>query len=166
MASKVKCPVCNSMIEKEGSEAYNKRYYCIECLESKLSADELAKHYFYKTFQEIFNRKPIQLEWIQCDRLINDGWTWQIIEDVLKYVYTVECLPEREEGVIGILPYYEVKARKFVNRIYDAYDSPVYNIEGTDEVVYAKQVDLTHLGENKEIVKDVDAIWEDDDTWQ
>ena len=166
MASKVKCPVCNSMIEKEGSVAYNKRYYCIECFESKFSEEEVAKHYFYQTFQEIFNRKPIQLEWIQCDRLISDGWTWQMIEDILKYVYTVECLPEREEGVIGILPYYEVKARKFVNRIYDAYDSPVYNIEGTDEVVYAKQVDLTHLGENKEIVKDVDAIWEDDDTWQ
>ena len=63
MASKVKCPVCNSMIEKEGSVAYNKRYYCIECFESKFSEEEVAKHYFYQTFQEIWERVIMEVHY-------------------------------------------------------------------------------------------------------
>ena len=167
MASKVKCPVCSAMNEKDYTIPYNKRYYCIDCFESHFSEDEVAKHYFYITFQCVLGRKPMQVEWIQCDRLINEGWTWEKIEDIFRYVYTVEGMVEsNEHGAIGILPYYEIKAKRFLDRMYEARSTPVYNTDGADEVVYAKQVDLTHIGEDKEIVKDVDSIWEDDDTWQ
>ena len=49
--------------------------------------------------------------------------------------------------------------------MYDTRESEVYEVEGTDETVYAKQVDLTQVGEGKE-VKDIDSIWEDDDVWE
>ena len=74
-------------------------------------------------------------------------------------------MESNEHGAIGILPYYEIKARRFLNVMYDTRESEVYEVEGTDETVYAKQIDLTQVGESKE-VKDIDSIWEDDDVWE
>lgn len=166
MASKVKCPTCSKMNDKDDTIPYKKRYYCIECFECSFSEEEVGKHYFYLTFQEVLGRKPMQVEWIQCDRLINEGWTWTKLEDIFKYVYLVEGLHEsNEHGAIGILPYYEIKAKRFLDRLYDVKESPVY-VADEEEIIYAKQVDLTHIGENKEVIKDVDSIWGDDDTWE
>ena len=166
MASKVKCPICSRMNDREETIPYKKRYYCIECFENSFSEEETSKHYFYLTFQYTLGRKPMQVEWIQCDRLISEGWTWEKIEDIFRYVYTIEgMLESNEHGAIGILPYYEIKARRFLNVMYDTRESEVYEIEGTDETVYAKQIDLTQVGESKE-VKDIDSIWEDDDVWE
>ena len=166
MASKVKCPTCSRMNDREETIPYKKRYYCIECFEYSFGEEEIGKHYFYLTFQEVLGRKPMQVEWIQCDRLINEGWTWIKLEDIFKYVYLVEGLHESNEyGAIGILPYYEIKAKRFLDRLYEVKESPVY-VADEEEIIYAKQVDLTHIGENKEIIKDVDSIWGDDDTWE
>lgn len=166
MASKVKCPNCSKMNDKDDTIPYKKRYYCVECFESNFGEEEIGKHYFYLTFQEVLGRKPMQVEWIQCDRLINEGWTWIKLEDIFKYVYLVEGLHEsNEHGAIGILPYYEIKAKRFLDRLYEVKESPIY-VADEEEIIYAKQVDLTHIGENKEVIKDVDSIWGDDDTWE
>ena len=97
MASKVKCPICSRMNDKEETIPYKKRYYCIECFEDSFSEEEVGKHYFYLTFQYTLGRKPMQVEWIQCDRLISEGWTWEKIEDIFRYVYTIEGMLESNE---------------------------------------------------------------------
>ena len=166
--SRVKCPHCNEYFDndKEPNIPYNKRYYHEYCFEAHFDWNEVTKTYFYLSFQEVLGRKPMQVEWIQCDRLISEGWTWEKIEDIFRYVYTIEgMLESNEHGAIGILPYYEIKARRFLNVMYDARESEVYEVEGTDETVYARQIDLTQVGESKE-VKDIDSIWEDDDVWE
>lgn len=167
MAKVVKCPKCGEQFDKDKEEniPYKNRYYHVECFEQAFDEEEILKHYFYLTFQDIFNRKPLQLEWIQCQRLIDEGWTWNKLEDVMKYVYTVEGLQETDEyGVVGILPYYELKARKFIDMMWDVKDNGAYETE-EGEVVYASQLDLTHLNVKVEN-NDVDRVWEDDDTWE
>ena len=47
MMAKVKCPVCEQMLEKEHAEPYNKRYYHADSLVEALSPDDYDKHMFY-----------------------------------------------------------------------------------------------------------------------
>lgn len=162
--AKVKCPVCSSMNDKELTEPYNKRYYCPQCLVEALTPDEYDKHMFYKRFQAIFHRQPSNLEWIQCNKMIkDDGWTWNKLEDVMEYTYEIEHMDASDEhGVIGILPYYELKAKMFYSKLWELQNSEVFDTENDEEEIVCKQINMKDFVKQKQ-AKDIDMIWSDED---
>ena len=164
MMAKVKCPVCEQMLEKEHAEPCNKRYYHADCLVEALSPDDYDKHMFYKRFQRIFNRTLSNIEWIQCDKMIkNDGWTWNKLEDVMEYVYEIEHMDDSDEhGAIGILPYYELRAKKFFQKLWEVQSSETFNTEQDEKEIFCKQVNTKDIIKQKE-VKDIDRLWDDED---
>ena len=163
MGSKVKCPYCSKMNNKEDTIAFNKRYYCHECLELALTPEEYDKHMFYLHFQRVFGRTLAQVEWIQCDNLIKQQWTWHKIEDVMEYVYEIEHLDESEEhGAIGILPYYELRAKQFFKKLWEVQESESFNTDNDEEEIVCQQINSRSFTKQKEN-KDLDDIWEDED---
>lgn len=163
MSSKVKCPYCSNMNNKEETIAYNKRYYCYECLALALKPEEYDKHMFYLHFQKLFGRVPTVMEWTQCDRLLQQRWTWNKIEDIMEYVFAIEHLEESEEhGVIGILPYYELRARQFFEMLWNVRESESFNTDEDEQEIFCRQVNAREIAKQK-VLKDVDKIWDDEE---
>ena len=162
--ARVKCPHCQQQFIKENEPhiPYNRKYYHVGCFEEHFEEEIVYKHYFYLTFQDAIGRVPTAMEWTQCQRLIdNDGWSWLKLEDMVKYVYTVEKVKTTEEyGVIGLLPYYEFRAKRFLDTMYEVMDSPVYRVADEGEVIYARQRDIKR--EPRKMTRDTDSIWDDD----
>ena len=119
---------------------------------------------FYLHFQRIFNRIPSNLEWIQCTKMVKEeGWTWNKIEDVMEYVYEIEHLDESEEhGAIGILPYYELRAKQFFKKLWEVQESESFNTDNDEEEIVCQQINSKSFTKQKEN-KDLDDIWEDED---
>lgn len=162
--AKVKCPHCGEQLNREEGVPFRKRYYHDDCLYEAIGEVEYDKHMFYLHYQRIFNRMPSNLEWIQCDRMIEqDGWTWNRLEDVMEYVFEIEHFTESEEyGAIGILPYYELRAKQFFKKMWEVRESETFNTEQDEEEVICQQVNSKDIIKQKEI-KDVDRLWEDED---
>ncbi len=121
-------------------------------------------HVFYKRFQAIFHRQPSNLEWIQCNKMIkDDGWTWNKLEDVMEYTYEIEHMDASDEhGVIGILPYYELKAKMFYSKLWELQNSEVFDTENDEEEIVCKQINMKDFVKQKQ-AKDIDMIWSDED---
>ena len=163
--AKVKCPNCGKMINREEGIPYNKRYYCNDdCLFEAIGEDLYDQHMFYLHFQRIFDRIPSNLEWIQCTKMVKEeGWTWHKIEDVMEYVYEIEHLDESEEhGAIGILPYYELRAKQFFKKLWEVQESESFNTDDDEEEIICQQINSRSFTKQKEN-KDLDDIWEDED---
>ena len=122
------------------------------------------QHMFYLHFQRIFDRIPSNLEWIQCTKMVKEeGWTWHKIEDVMEYVYEIEHLDESEEhGAIGILPYYELRAKQFFKKLWEVQESESFNTDNDEEDIVCQQINSRSFTKRKEN-KDLDDIWEDED---
>lgn len=164
--AKVKCPHCQEQIEKDGAVPYNKRYYCYDCFWEAFKEEECEKHFFYLTFQKIIGRVPLNLEWIQCNKLIDDGWSWSKIEDVFYYTYKIECKQVTEEyGTIGILPYVELRAKRFYEDKWNA-DSSNHEtvVEVADRIVYTSNA-VIKPSKTKKQHKNIDRLLEDDNLW-
>ena len=92
-----------------------------------------------------------------------DGWTWHKIEDVMEYVYEIEHLDESEEhGAIGILPYYELRAKQFFKKLWEVQESESFNTDDDEEEIVCQQINSKSFTKRKEN-KDLDDIWEDED---
>ena len=162
--AKVKCPHCKNELTKEEAIPYNRRYYHDDCLFEAIGEDLYDQHMFYLHFQRLFNRIPSNLEWIQCTKMVKeDGWTWHKIEDVMEYVYEIEHLDESEEhGAIGILPYYELRAKQFFKKLWEVQESESFNTDNDEEEIVCRQVNSKTIVKQREN-KDLDGIWEDED---
>lgn len=163
--ARVKCPHCQQYFIKENEEhvPYNRKYFHIDCFEAHFEPEVVDKHWFYLTFQDAIGRVPTSMEWTQCQRLIdNDEWSWTKLEDLVKYVYLIEGLkPTEEHGVIGILPYYEFKAKKFISMKCKVMDSPTYRVVDEGEVIYVRQPEVKV--QTRKMERDTDSIWDDED---
>lgn len=170
MAKTLKCTVCGCGYFKEDIIPYKRKNYCYNCFEKSYSGDVVDQHMFYLAFQRLFDRKPTELEWIQCRRLIDNKytsseWSWRKIEKVMTYAYEVEGLePTEEFGVIGILPYNEYKADKFYNEYYDICDmvDEMEDVKHEETHIYTKP----YKPETKRLkLKSIDAIvcWEEEE---
>ena len=161
--AKVVCPHCKQQLNREEGIPFRKRYYHDNCLYEAVGEVEYDKHMFYLHFQRIFNRVPSNLEWIQCDKMIEQQWTWHKIEDVMEYVYEIEHLDESEEhGAIGILPYYELRAKQFFKKLWEVQESESFNTDDDEEDIVCQQINSRSFTKRKEN-KDLDDIWEDED---
>ena len=169
MAKLIKCCVCNvDDFEEEEIVKYNRRNYCYPCLEEKLKPDEFDKHMFYLHFQNLFNRKPTQLEWIQLDKMIDDSkqaqnpWDWWRLDKMLTYVYEIECLePSDEHGVVGIMPYLELKASQFFRSLYEAEEANM-DVDMTTEVKKIQTSNIKRQSKKPKLHIDLDALLNDD----
>ena len=107
MAKLIKCCVCNvDDFAEEEIVKYNRRNYCYPCLEEKLKPDEFDKHMFYLHFQNLFNRKPTQLEWIQLDKMI-DSSVGNMLSCKLGDKFMIERLVS--ENKLMILPMCDIR---------------------------------------------------------
>ena len=164
----ITCNCCGKKVENDNIHGlkYKKKSYCYECFCNSFKPVEVDKHFAYLKFQEIFNRVPTSAEWTQCERLIKEHkWDWQKIEMLLEYVYLVEEKDISEEhGAIGILPFYETKARLFYRTLDLVYES-IDNIDDTQDlqpdVIYA--TNFEHKKSTK--IKSIDSLinWEEED---
>ena len=169
MAKLIKCCVCNvDNFAEEEIVKYNRRNYCYPCLEEKLKPDEFDKHMFYLHFQNLFNRKPTQLEWIQLDKMIDDSkqaqnpWDWWRLDKMLTYVYEIECLePSDEHGVVGIFPYLELKAIEYFRSLYEAEEANM-DVDMTTEVKKIQTSNIKRQSKKPKLHIDLDAILNDD----
>ena len=162
MAKGVKCPICGEELPKEEAVPFRKRYYHRECFEEAFDEDEVEKHYFYLTFQEITGRVPSTQEWVQAKRLVDDEkWTWNKVEDIFYYTYVIENTPvNNEHGTIGILPFVDLRAKAFFEKKWNA--DNYEPIEQKDVVVYGKQFEKKT--KQKEL-KDIDRLVGSEDLW-
>lgn len=113
MGKKVKCPVCNTMNDKEETVAYGNRYYCKTCYEEKeQSVDGYKRLVSY--ICRLYNiNKPTGMMLKQIKDFKNEyGFTDDGIYMTLRYYY--ELLDNKVlEGVgLGIVPYYYEKAKQ------------------------------------------------------
>ena len=163
----MKCCKCGKIVEDDNVNGlkYKKKSYCVDCFCNEFDQDEVDKHFAYLTFQRIFDRVPSSAEWTQMTRLIKEhDWDWYKIEMMLIYVYEIELKEVTEEyGAIGILPYYEVQARKFFkerdNAMNEDYEEPqVIKIFGIQIKKQPKKVEFTSI--------DNLIDWDDDGEWQ
>ena len=169
MAKLIKCCVCNvDDFAEEEIVKYNRRNYCYPCLEEKLKPDEFDKHMFYLHFQNLFNRKPTQLEWIQLDKMIENsknnhiGWDWWRLDKMLTYVYEIECLePSDEHGVVGIFPYLELKAIEYFRSLDEAEEANM-DVDMTTEVKKIQTSNIKRQTSKQKLKIDLDAILNDD----
>lgn len=169
--AKVKCPVCEKQIERDSMQTipYKKRYYCEDCFCDNFSEDEVSKHFFYLDFQAVIGRVPAQLEWLQCNKLLDAGWSWRKIHDVFMYTYKIEENRISEEhGTIGVLPYVEFRAKTFLKLKWDADDHNV-NVPVEDEVEEVVYTSANHIVKQPIRTKpkaDIEAILNNDDLWE
>lgn len=169
--AKVKCPVCEKQIERDDLHTipYKKRYYCEDCFCDSFPEDEVEKHFFYLDFQDVVGRIPAQLEWLQCNKLVDAGWNWRRIHDVFMYTYVIEEKPiSNEHGTIGILPYMEFKAKEFLKIKWEADEhNGAVAIEDEEEiVVYTSANHIPHKSGRNKPKADIDSIINDDDLWE
>lgn len=168
MVKAIKCCVCANEFIEGDIVKYNRRNYCYDCLEAKLKPDEFDKHMFYLHFQELFGRKPTQLEWIQLDKMIDDSkqshnpWDWWRLDKMLTYVYEIECLePSDEHGVVGIIPYLELKASQFFRSLEEALEHNS-QVEMVTEVKKIQTLNVKRQVNKPKLVIDLDALLNDD----
>lgn len=169
MAKDKTCCVCGRVINDDYVD-YKRKKYCYECFESSFDEETVSKHYCYLTFQSIVGRKPNDAEWTQMNKLVKGStdsdtkWNWSKIEYALHYVYEVEKFePDDEQGVIGILPFFEAKMMKFINQCDNIEDDIVDFGFGMGEL---EEVVVRPLKEEVEYkIKSIDSIinWKEDD---
>ena len=165
----ITCHVCKKKIENDNVHGlyYKNKPYCVECFCSTIKPNEVDKHFAYLKFQEIVGRIPTRAEWTQCEKLIKESdWNWQKIELMLEYVYVIEQVDfESDRGVIGLLPYYELKAKKFYKMLDDVYESLEEDIVDEVVTVYVKQLEKPR---KKVELKSIDDLidWDDEEEWQ
>lgn len=168
-SNKVKCPHCGEQLERDEAIPFRKRYYHDDCLFEAVGEDEYDKHMFYLDFQTVVNRVPAVVEWTQCERLIDNGWSWRRVHDVFMYTYVVEEKPiSNEHGTIGILPYMEFRAKEFLKVKWEADDHNLNApIEEEEEiVVYTGANHVPHKPSRNKPKADIDSIINDDNLWE
>ena len=166
----IQCCICGKKVENDNVQGlkYKRKNYCYECFCNEFNPVEVDKHFAYLKFQDIFNRVPTSAEWTQMTKLVNEHkWEWNKIELILEYVYLIERREIDEEyGAIGILPFYEAKARKFYDTLDEVYNT-LDNVEEPQKVtVYATNYTHKKPVELKSIDELVNWEEEDDEDWQ
>lgn len=163
--AKVKCPCCGDTLEREDGVPFKNRYYHESCFYDSFSEDEVDKHFFYLRFQDIFGRTLSNQEWTQCSRMIKEGWTWNKLENVLDYVYRIEGKDDVDEyGAIGILPFYELKAKQFFIMKWNA-DDAIENIDEAEEEEVVVKCYQYKRKQKERPQKDLDKLLEDNTLW-
>lgn len=147
MAKKPCCTVCGveTVADSVNGIKYKKKTYCIDCFYDSFPEKEVNKHFFYVRFQDIFKRVPSSMEWTQCERFIKESnWDWVKLDCILEYVYQIEGHPVDENyGAIGILPFFETRAKSYFNQysnVLKSLDDNLYSDEV--EVVRGRQISV------------------------
>lgn len=162
-----KCSLCGTT---RGVFEYKRKKYCEDCFIKSFDEQTVNKHFCYLTFQDIFGRKPSDMEWTQMNKMVakttesSTVWTWGKIEYALWYVYNIEKVDALEDsGVVGLLPYYEAKMMKYRNSCLDVQD----DIEEYGFGIGEEETVIINPKEVKEIFKSksIDALinWDEDD---
>ena len=166
MAKKVKCPLCNTMNDKENTKEISKRYYCIECAEK----EEKRKEKTVDGWDELFNYicdlynidNPTGFMFKQIkDFRDNYNYTNKGILLTLKYYHETLGNEVKEDAGLGIVIYYYEKAKKHFIETREV-KKHLENFQENEEVKTIK-VKKNFFERDKKKELPVDTSWEEED---
>ena len=170
MSRQVKCPICNTMNDKEQTEHIGNRYYCKQCAIKKKQQTKKNTDGWDELFQyicKLYNIPTLTaMMFKQIKDFRNEPYNFTNIGMYLTLRYYYETLNHevKEDAGLGIIPYYYDRAEKqyidvlkIQNHIQD------FQVTEKESTIQIKKSKI----EQKEIhrkQKSYDNIqWEDDD---
>lgn len=118
MAKKVKCPYCESYLEKEEAVSYKKRYYHEDCFNEWEQQKEHRKA-LIEYICELHNLEAPTGMMVKQIKDFQDDYSYKLkgIELALRYFYETLDNRVREGDGIGIVPYvYEEAKRHYLKK--------------------------------------------------
>ena len=164
----ITCKVCGKKVPHDNINGlkFRRKSFCVECFENEYDSDVVDKHYVQIKFQEVTGRVPTKEEWMQFEKLMREyEWDWNIVYNMLDYVYLIELVPIDEERLIWTLPFYRKKALKFQKQLEGVYASLEDDFEDEVVTVYVRQLEKP----KKEVkLTSIDDLidWSEEEEWQ
>ena len=125
MATKVKCPMCGKLNDKQDTIKISNRYYCKECAELKQDKQNTDWDLLFQYICSIYNiDKPTGMMFKQLGDYRRDyGYTDYGMYCTLKYYYETLENEVLEGSGLGIIPYYYEKTKQYYKAKADIEDS-------------------------------------------